>query len=113
MVLVYAMTTATQHGWGSTETILLLAFAAVLGAGFLLVERRAASPLLPFEVFRGTTLGVATVITVIVSSVGFSQFFLLTLYLQQVLHYSARAPASPSWRSPSRSRSPRTSPSGS
>jgi Na+/melibiose symporter-like transporter len=54
-----------------------------------LIERRAASPLLPFEVFRGTTLGVAALITVIVASLAFSQFFLLTLYLQQVLHYSA------------------------
>ena len=89
IVLVYALTRATQDGWGSAETIGLLSAAAVLAAAFVAIERRAASPLLPFEVFRGTTLGTATLITVIVSSVGFSQFFLLTLYLQQVLHYSA------------------------
>src|SRR3954471_7425460 len=89
MVLVYALTRATQDGWGSVTTVGLLSLAAVLAAMFVAVERRAASPLLPFEVFRGTTLGAATFITVIVASVGFSQFFLLTLYLQQVLHYSA------------------------
>jgi EmrB/QacA subfamily drug resistance transporter len=89
MVLVYALTSATQHGWGSASTVLLLVTAGVLAAAFVLIERRAASPLLPFEVFRGTTLAVATVITVVVASVAFSQFFLLTLYLQQVLHYSA------------------------
>jgi MFS family permease len=89
MVLVYALTSATQHGWGSASTIGLLAAAAVLAGAFVLIERRAASPLLPFEVFRGTTLGVAALITVIVASLAFSQFFLLTLYLQQVLHYSA------------------------
>jgi EmrB/QacA subfamily drug resistance transporter len=89
MVFVYALTSATQHGWGSASTILLLVLAAALATAFGAIERRAASPLLPFEVFRGTTLGIATLITVIVSSIGFSQFFLLTLYLQQVLHYSA------------------------
>jgi EmrB/QacA subfamily drug resistance transporter len=89
MVLVYALTSATQHGWGSASTIGLLAAAAVLAAAFVVIERRAESPLLPFEVFRGTTLGVAALITVIVASLAFSQFFLLTLYLQQVLHYSA------------------------
>jgi MFS family permease len=89
MVLVYALTRATQDGWGSVTTVGLLSVAAVLAGAFVAIERRAASPLLPFEVFRGTTLGTATVITVIVASVAFSQFFLLTLYLQQVLHYSA------------------------
>jgi EmrB/QacA subfamily drug resistance transporter len=89
MVLVYALTRATQDGWGSASTIILLATSALLAAAFVAIERRATSPLLPFEVFRGTTLGTATVITVIVASIGFSQFFLLTLYLQQVLHYSA------------------------
>ena len=89
MVLVFALTRATQHGWGSASTVVLLALSAVLAAAFLAIERRATSPLIPFEVFRGTTLGTGTLITGIVASIGFSQFFLLTLYLQQVLHYSA------------------------
>jgi EmrB/QacA subfamily drug resistance transporter len=89
MVLVFALTRATQHGWGSASTIALLAAAAVLAAAFVAIERRTASPLVPFEVFRGTTLSTGTLITAIVASVGFSQFFLLTLYMQQVLHYSA------------------------
>ena len=89
MVLVYALTSATERGWGSAATVALLTAAAVLAAAFLLIERRAASPLVPLEVFRGTTLAIATLITVIVASIGFSQFFLLTLYLQQVLRYSA------------------------
>ena len=89
MVLVFALTRATQHGWGSASTIVLLAVSAILGGAFLAIERRATAPLIPFEVFRGTTLGAGTLITAIVASIGFSQFFLLTLYLQQVLHYSA------------------------
>ncbi len=60
MVLVYALTRATQHGWGNVTTIALLTAAAILAGAFVAIERRAASPLLPFEVFRGTTLGTAT-----------------------------------------------------
>jgi EmrB/QacA subfamily drug resistance transporter len=89
MVLVYALTRATQSGWTSLSTVSLLATAALLGGAFLAVERRAESPLVPFEVFRGNTLATANVITTIIASIAFSGFFLLTLYLQQVLHYSA------------------------
>ncbi len=89
MLLVYALTRATQDGWGSVSTITLIAAAVALGGAFVAIERRAESPLLPFEAFRGTTLGTANVITAIIASIAFSQFFLLTLYLQQVLHYSA------------------------
>jgi EmrB/QacA subfamily drug resistance transporter len=89
MLLVYALTRATQDGWGTPTTEALLIASGVLGAAFVTVERSATSPLLPFHAFRGNTLGVANLITGIIASVGFSQFFLLTLYLQQVLHYSA------------------------
>jgi len=55
----------------------------------VIVERRAAAPLVPFRVFSGNTLAAANVITCIIAAIGFSQFFLLTLYLQDVLDYSA------------------------
>jgi EmrB/QacA subfamily drug resistance transporter len=89
MLLVYGLTRATQNGWGSDSTIALLGVSALLAAAFVLVERRAAHPLMPFQVFRGNTLAVGTLITCVISGIAFSQFFLLTLYLQQVLHYSA------------------------
>jgi len=89
MVLVYALTRATQVGWGSTETVSLLLASAALAAAFVVVEQRAAVPLLPFRVFRGNRLAAANLITCIIAAIAFSQFFLLTLYLQQVLHYSA------------------------
>src|SRR5436190_11672163 len=84
MVLVYGLTRATQIGWGSPETVLLLTGAAALALGFVLIEQRAAAPLLPFRVFRGNNLAAANLITCIIAAIGFSQFFLLTLYLQQV-----------------------------
>jgi EmrB/QacA subfamily drug resistance transporter len=89
MLLVYGLTSGTQDGWGSTTTVGVLVASALLASVFVAVERRARSPLLPFHAFRGNTLGIANVITSIMAAVAFSQFFLLTLYLQQVLHYSA------------------------
>ena len=89
MLLVYALTRATQDGWGTPATVGLLGTSAALAGAFVAIERTATSPLLPFQAFRGNTLGVANLITCIIASIGFSQFFLLTLYLQQVLHYSA------------------------
>src|SRR5881392_508687 len=56
MVLVYAMTRATQHGWGTAETIGLLAASAVLVAAFFLIELRSKAPLLPLRIFRLRTL---------------------------------------------------------
>jgi len=89
MLLVFALTKATQDGWGSTTTLAPLVASVALTAAFVAIERRAESALLPFHVFRGNTLAVGTLITTVIASVGFAQFFLLTLYLQQVLHYSA------------------------
>ena len=89
MIFVYALTYATQHSWGSPVTLGLLAGSAVLLAAFVGVERRAASPLMPLDIFRVRTLAAGNVITVILASIAFSTFFLLALYLQQVEHYSA------------------------
>ena len=89
MVLVYGLTRATETGWGSPETITLLVASALLVLTFVLIERRAPAPLLPLRVFRGNNLAVANLITALIAAIGFSQFFVLTLYLQQVLGYSA------------------------
>jgi EmrB/QacA subfamily drug resistance transporter len=89
MLLVYGLTQATERGWSSALTVTTLAASALLAASFVAIERRAATPLLPFRVFRGNRLATANVITGIVAAIAFSQFFLLTLYLQEILHYSA------------------------
>jgi len=89
MVLVYAMTRATQDGWGSGSTIGLLAAAAVLIATFVGIELRSHAPLLPMRIFRLRTLATSNVTQLLVAASLFSQFFLLTLYMQEVLHYSA------------------------
>jgi EmrB/QacA subfamily drug resistance transporter len=89
MLLVYGLTNATTHGWGEWLTVTLFAAAALLACAFVVVERRTAAPLLPLRMFRIPTLAVANAVTVIIASLAFSEFFLLTLYLQDVLHYSA------------------------
>jgi EmrB/QacA subfamily drug resistance transporter len=89
MLLVYAMTRATSDGWGSATTIELLLGAVALVFAFVAIELRSPSPLLPLRIFRGRTLSAANATMAIVGGVAFSEFFLLTLYLQDVLHYSA------------------------
>src|SRR5947199_1882295 len=89
MLLVYAMTRATSDGWGAGSTLALLAGAAGLVLAFVLIELRSPSPLLPLRIFRSRTLSAANAAMGIVGAVAFSEFFVLTLYLQDVLHYSA------------------------
>jgi EmrB/QacA subfamily drug resistance transporter len=89
MVLVYAMTHAAQHGWVTSETIGLLAASALLIGGFVVIELRSKAPLLPMRMFRLRTLTGSNVAGLLLGGALFSQFFLLTLYMQQVLHYSA------------------------
>jgi EmrB/QacA subfamily drug resistance transporter len=89
MLFVYALTRGAQHGWSNTATIALLSGSAVLIAAFLAIELRSKAPLLPLRIFRQRTLAAANAAGVVIAAVGFSMFFVLTLYLQQVLHYSA------------------------
>jgi fucose permease len=89
MLLVYATTRATNDGWGAGTTIGLLAGATALVLAFIAIELRSPSPLLPLRIFRLRSLTGANAAMAIVGSVAFSEFFLLTLYLQDVLHYSA------------------------
>src|SRR3954454_20916880 len=89
MVLVYALTRAAQHGWGTASTIGLLATSAALVVAFVVIEARSKAPLLPLGIFRLRTLTGSNVSGLLLSASLFSQFFLLTLYMQQVLHYSA------------------------
>ncbi len=89
MLLVYAMTRATEIGWGSAQTIGLLVGSAALVLSFVAIELRSKAPLLPMRIFRLRTLTGANVTSFLLGTALFSQFFLGTLYMQQVLHYSA------------------------
>ncbi len=88
-ILVYALVDATDVGWGSTQTIGLLAVSAALLAAFVVIELRSAAPLVPFGIFRRRTLTGANVVGLLVGASLFSMFFFISLYMQQVLGYSA------------------------
>jgi EmrB/QacA subfamily drug resistance transporter len=88
MLLVYAMTRATEHGWATAATISLLAASVLLIASFFVIEARSKAPLLPLRILRLRTLAASNVSALIAGGVIVSQFLLLTLYMQQVLHYS-------------------------
>jgi EmrB/QacA subfamily drug resistance transporter len=89
MLLVYALTRATSDGWAAPATVGLLVAASVLLAVFVVFEARSPWPLLPLRLFRQRTLAAANVSMAIVGAAAFSEFFLLTLYLQDVLRYTA------------------------
>src|SRR5213083_659710 len=89
MLLVYALTRATQHGWATAETIGLLAASAGLIGTFFVIELRSKAALLPLRIFRLRTLTASNISGLLMGGAIFAQFFLLTLYMQEVLHYSA------------------------
>jgi EmrB/QacA subfamily drug resistance transporter len=87
-LLVYAISEAPNVGWATARTILLLIGAAALLIGFLVNERRITDPLMPFHIFRVRTVAGANAVGFLLGAVLFANFFLLTLYVQDVLHYS-------------------------
>ncbi len=87
--LVYALVDANNAGWGSFRTIALLAVSVALIATFVVIELRSASPLMPFRIFRIRTLTGANAVGLMVGASLFSMFFFISLYMQQVLGYSA------------------------
>ncbi|HET7515143.1 MAG TPA: DHA2 family efflux MFS transporter permease subunit [Gaiella sp.] len=89
VLFVYALTLTTSRGWADPVTLSALGASLALAVAFVLNERRAPAPLLPLRMFRIRTFAVGNAVTTIVASIAFSEFFLLTLYLQDVLGYSA------------------------
>jgi EmrB/QacA subfamily drug resistance transporter len=87
-LLVYGIVDADQVGWGSPRSVAVAAVSAVLLAAFAVIERRSQSPLLPFHVFRLRALLASNVAGLLFGAAVFGMFFVITLYLQQVLGYS-------------------------
>ena len=87
--LVFALVEANEVGWGSTQTILTLIGSALLLAAFVAIETRSRAPLVPFSIFRVRTITGANVVGLLVGASLFSMFFFISLYMQQVLGYSA------------------------
>ena len=89
LLLVYAISNAPHVGWSSARTVALLAVSAVLLIAFLVVEMRVEAPLVPLRVFRLRTVAAANAAGLLLGGSFFAVVFIGTLYMQQVLHYSA------------------------
>jgi MFS family permease len=89
VLLVYAISQAPQIGWGATRTLALLGLSVVLLAAFLVIESRVEAPLLPLRIFRLRTLAGANAAGLLLGGSFFAFIFVGTLYMQQVLGYSA------------------------
>ena len=87
-LLVYALVDANSAGWGSTQTVGLLAASVALIAAFVVIESRTREPLVPFRIFKTRTVTGANVVGVLIGMSLFSMFFFISLYMQQVLGYS-------------------------
>src|SRR3954451_24179127 len=89
MAGIYAIVQTTTHGWLSATVLGIGAFAAVLMAAFLALQSRIANPIMPLRVLRLPGLVSASVVRGFLVTGMYSTFFLGTLYLEQVRHYSA------------------------
>jgi EmrB/QacA subfamily drug resistance transporter len=89
VLLVYAVVEAPDVGWGDVQTILLFAGSALLLAAFALIESRHRAPLVPLRFLRSRTLVGANLVMLLNGSIAVGMPFVLTLYAQQVLGYSA------------------------
>jgi EmrB/QacA subfamily drug resistance transporter len=88
LLLVYALIKAPDVGWGATRTIGMLAAAVLILLAFVGNERRTHNPLIPLSIFRVKGLAAADTTWLIGMAGFFSMFFFLTLYMQEVLHFS-------------------------
>ena len=91
LVFVYAISQAPQAGWAATQTVALLAAGAALLALFLVVETKAEAPLLPLPLFRLSSVAGSNAVGFLLGTSFITFVFLGTLYMQQVLGFSALA----------------------
>jgi len=88
-VLVYAIVSTNTHPWGSARTLITLGIAVALLVSFVVIERFTAQPMVPLRIFKMRALSSANGIAIAVGAAMFSMFFFLSLYMQDVLGYSA------------------------
>jgi predicted MFS family arabinose efflux permease len=88
LLLVYVLVNAPSVGWGTARTLGELAGALALVAAFVFNEQRHSNPLVPLSLFKIKGLGAADVTQILAMAGFYTMFFLVTLYMEEVLHYS-------------------------
>jgi EmrB/QacA subfamily drug resistance transporter len=89
VLLAYGIAQAPRVGWGATRTIAELAIGVALLGAFVAIERRSEAPLMPPRIFRLQTLAGANAVGFLLGASFYAFIFIGTLYMQQVLGYSA------------------------
>ncbi|TWV35581.1 MFS transporter [Streptomyces misionensis] len=87
--LIYALSTAADHGFGRADVITALIAGAVLMTAFAIVESRSAAPLVSLPMLRRRTVAWGNLGGLVTFSMMSTIVFVLTLYLQEILHLSA------------------------
>ncbi|MFD8426016.1 MULTISPECIES: MFS transporter [Streptomyces] len=87
--VIYALTTAAEHGFGRADVLVTLAAGLLLLAAFVAVESRSAAPLVSLPMLRRRTVAWGNLGGLVTFSMMSTVVFVLTLYLQEVLHLSA------------------------
>ncbi|MFJ9245146.1 MFS transporter [Streptomyces sp. NPDC101776] len=89
IALVYGITRGGEHGWTTGPTLASFATAAVLLAAFLVIEVRAAKPMMPLRLFKDRNRSGSYGTMLFIGAGLFAMFYFLTLYMQLILGYSA------------------------
>jgi EmrB/QacA subfamily drug resistance transporter len=89
LLLVFAISKAPDVGWASGRSIALLVASGLLLVAFVVIETRVEAPLMPLGIFKLKSLAGANVVGFLLGASFFAFIFVGTLYMQQVLHYSA------------------------
>jgi EmrB/QacA subfamily drug resistance transporter len=87
--LTYGLIEANSYGWGSARIVGSFAVAVVALVGFVMRERRARAPMLDLTLFRNGTYAGANIVVLLVALAMFGVFFFVSLYMQNILGYSA------------------------
>ena len=87
--LTYALIEANTYGWSSTRIVGAFALAAIALASFVVIEKRRRDPMLPLDLFRSGTYTGSNLTILLVALAMFGVFFFVSLYMQNILGYSA------------------------
>ena len=91
LVFVYAISQAPQAGWAAAQTLTMLSAGAALLAVFFVIEKKVEAPLLPLPLFRLSSVAGSNAVGFLLGTSFLTFVFLGTLYMQQVLGFSALA----------------------
>ena len=89
LVVVFGIVKAQTWGWGSARTLAVLGAGVLLLVAFYVIESRSAAPLVKLSIFRVRSIATSNLVMLLVASGMFAMFYFASLYVQDVMGYSA------------------------